>query len=751
MKLNELKLIILESSSNVMKVEGENAFKNGLVTNFKSKKIDNIYHIYGIVKDKSKLKEFNTHIKIDLQKKKLEEATCSCDKFKELTSSEHTLMCIHITATAYKFFSVLSNDKKEACECPERQDIERYKILGNTNTTRLIRKTENGSIYYEVQTSLRNGKLMLKPNELKLFLECVENRKIKFKFDYMEFTVPILHKDLPLTFNLKEDNEFIVLTTHKKIPIPLNSNNDVYYFRNELYLPSKNQIKNYVTLREKLKSHGKIVYRKNIHNYTGLISILSNISENINIEQNLINFASNLLKPEFFIFEENGSIYCDVFLRYGSKKVNILSEDRSTDAFIRNYKKEERIIMEVEKKSFLKIKNRFMFRGKDEELFNILSKSKKSIHSLGMVTLGDGFSNRKIYNSTSIKADLYEMDGYYDFVYSIGVMGKSELKSSFDAYKAKDKFYKTRNNDFLDFGDDNVRSFFNVLDVLNINQELEYGIVKMEKIKALYLYKSINNIRSGFIKSPDGLTELEDKLSNINNNNISLPNSFKGTLREYQINGVKWFKTLSEIGFGGILADEIGLGKIIQTIAFILSEPNKKTFIVCPTSLIYKWKEKLEKFAPSLNVLIAHGPERIKAINNNIVEFDVILTTYGTLRMDIDYYNDIIFDYCIIDEEQNIKNATAQNTKIIRKIKAKARFALIGSPIEKNLTELWSIFDYIMPGYLYSKEKFWEKFIQRKVDNLESLKLLIKPFILRRTRKEVIRELPNKINKKLLV
>jgi SNF2 family DNA or RNA helicase len=214
--------------------------------------------------------------------------------------------------------------------------------------------------------------------------------------------------------------------------------------------------------------------------------------------------------------------------------------------------------------------------------------------------------------------------------------------------------------------------------------------------------------------------------------------------------GFKWLRTISELGFGGILADEMGLGKTIQTIAFLLSEKRKITLIACPTSLIYNWKEEFQKFAPSLKVLIVHGAQRVDTINS-FSDYDVILTTYGTLRLDIDYYTDIIFDYCIIDEGQNIKNASAQNTKVIKEIKAKRRFALTGTPIENNLTELWSIFDFVMPGYLYSKEVFQEKFISRGEENLESLKLLIKPFILRRIKKEVMKELPEKVEKKLLV
>jgi SNF2 family DNA or RNA helicase len=151
-----------------------------------------------------------------------------------------------------------------------------------------------------------------------------------------------------------------------------------------------------------------------------------------------------------------------------------------------------------------------------------------------------------------------------------------------------------------------------------------------------------------------------------------------------------------------------------------------------------------------LKAAVVHGAERLKVLDS-LCEYDVILTTYGTLRMDIDYYSDVIFDFCILDEGQNIKNSSAQNTRVVKEIKAKVRFALTGTPIENNLTELWSIFDFVMPGYLYSRDAFEEKFISGRDENLENLKLLIKPFILRRTKAEVMSELPENIEKKFLV
>ena len=183
-----------------------------------------------------------------------------------------------------------------------------------------------------------------------------------------------------------------------------------------------------------------------------------------------------------------------------------------------------------------------------------------------------------------------------------------------------------------------------------------------------------------------------------------VPNTLNATLREYQVSGLQWFKTVSHFEFGGILADEMGLGKTIQTITFLLSEENKKSIIVTPTSLIYNWKNEFDNFAPSLDVLVLHGNKNERAsLSKYMKDADVILTTYGVLKNDFEEYKDTEFDYCIIDEAQNIKNPYSQSSEVVKDINAKVKFALTGTPIENNLVELWSIFDFIMPGYLYSK------------------------------------------------
>ncbi|MDU4472713.1 MAG: DEAD/DEAH box helicase, partial [Clostridium perfringens] len=203
--------------------------------------------------------------------------------------------------------------------------------------------------------------------------------------------------------------------------------------------------------------------------------------------------------------------------------------------------------------------------------------------------------------------------------------------------------------------------------------------------------------------------------------------------------------------------------------AFLLSQKKSKSIVVVPTSVIYNWMDEFEKFAPSIRIGLVYGSKSkrdkvlrdfkrglgIKIEESNLKEksyekYDVLLTTYGTLKNDEKAYENLSFDYCIIDEAQNIKNPTAQATLSVKNIKSRCNIALTGTPIENNLMELWSIFDFVMPGYLFTKERFRERFILDE-SNLSELKSLITPFILRRLKEDVLSELPEKLEKKYLV
>ena len=392
---------------------------------------------------------------------------------------------------------------------------------------------------------------------------------------------------------------------------------------------------------------------------------------------------------------------------------------------------------------------------------SLLSNTKPQICSHIVATVLNGLENlnketndeyidENITITPNITLDISQSrNGYMSMKLDIEVVDSNEYREIFSSYKNNNRLYRMKNGAYLDLKDKNLEQAFKLIDILNIYNDFDN--MKIPNNKAIYLEKLIEDEDLSFVNGSKYVSNVIKKFDKVKSKNYEIPKDLNATLRDYQVSGFEFFKTLSDYQFGGILADEMGLGKTIQTIAFLLSNKDKKSIVITPTALIYNWKNELEKFAPTLKVGLLHAAksEREKILDN-IDNYDVILTTYTTYKNDIDKYKNINFDYCIIDEAQNIKNPDAIITKAIKNVNAKVRFALTGTPIENNLMELWSIFDFIMPGYLYNKSKFKSIFVNND-KNIIELKNLIKPFILRRTKKEVITELPDKIEQKIII
>ncbi len=231
----------------------------------------------------------------------------------------------------------------------------------------------------------------------------------------------------------------------------------------------------------------------------------------------------------------------------------------------------------------------------------------------------------------------------------------------------------------------------------------------------------------------------------------AIPAVIQATLRTYQVDGISWLERLRDMHLNGILADDMGLGKTLQAIIAITQQmhDHKHTLsvVVCPTSLVHNWKEEFGKFNPNIRVLPVDGtPVQRKKLLTEVKKFDVIITSYSLLQKDIEIYKSIPFAYAILDEAQHIKNRGTRNAKSAKMIQAKHRLILTGTPIENSLEELWSLFDFLMPGLLSSYDRFVEKYIrhpsQPKGVCLELLRRKVSPFILRRMKKDVLADLP---------
>lgn len=288
----------------------------------------------------------------------------------------------------------------------------------------------------------------------------------------------------------------------------------------------------------------------------------------------------------------------------------------------------------------------------------------------------------------------------------------------------------------------------------------ELGINNLDNHTELRPLWSLASLQSEHFKEMPIKFSMTSKLSEIQDQMLGkvplsvkeIPEEIKASLRNYQLDGIHWLDRLRNMHLNGILADDMGLGKTLQAIIALTryqkDHPDQRSLVVCPTSLVYNWKEEFVKFNPKLRVLPVDGnPGHRKKLLTDVNQFDIIITSYTLLQKDIEIYKKIAFGYAILDEAQHIKNRGTRNAQSVKMVQAAHRLILTGTPIENSLDELWSLFDFLMPGLLSTYDRFIEKYIRQAQSssmgkNLDVLRAKVSPFILRRMKKDVLDDLP---------
>ena len=320
-----------------------------------------------------------------------------------------------------------------------------------------------------------------------------------------------------------------------------------------------------------------------------------------------------------------------------------------------------------------------------------------------------------------------------------------------EAIKNEQKYITLSSGELVKIANKSIEELVGIVDSIS---NLKVGENKISKIKALQLAQISKNIQEDLVK----IDEFKDLFHKIKNREEIEPNNIKVNLFPYQKLGFNWLKNMYDIGFGGILADDMGLGKTLQTISLLneiyQENSNFTALIIVPSSLLYNWKEEIIKFTGITPVLVeGTAAQRRKIISKGSKGF--LITTYQALRNDIEEYKNREFDVVVLDEAQNIKTTTSQIKKAVMKINSKVNFALTGTPVENNILELWSIFDFVIPGYLDNLTKFKKTYKEAIVNpnssKINNLREIIAPFLLRRTKKEVLTELPDKIESNMVV
>lgn len=562
-----------------------------------------------------------------------------------------------------------------------------------------------------------------------------------------------------LSMELQMEDEVLSLHDMGQEPIiSICEDGSILCYQGGIYLPDMEFLANlrpfFTTLFGKKQS--ELEFRgENMGSF--IEKVLPVIKKNMNIQ------VPEKIKDHYIVEQLQPKLYFDIdrsrqrpvlvarmIFAYGEHEVNPLQDEhKGSYILVRDREEEEQLLRLMYDKHFSVRREQFVLT-KEDEIFQLMtegiqdlcrqfevfySKEYKanSIKKVGMLSAG-------IRLNTDI--NLLEMDVDY------GHIPKEELRDFFRSIKLKKKYYRLKSGAFVNLMTED-KQIDELRDLLSIGEVTEDNKIAFSQTAVMEVDELLPHTQR--ITRDAGYKQLLEDLKNPDKTNWELPNGMEDILRPYQITGYRWLCSLAHYGMGGILADDMGLGKTLQTITYVLANPGTRTLIVCPTSLAYNWQDEFSKFAPQIATQIISGtPQERADLMQQSTDVPVWITTYPLIRKDVDLYKAQIFDACFIDEAQFIKNPTSLGAKAVKAVQAKHRFALTGTPIENTLSELWSIFDFVMPGFFGRYRQFeecYEKPILRDHDSVQMQKLRrkIRPFVLRRMKKEVLTELPDKI------
>lgn len=577
-------------------------------------------------------------------------------------------------------------------------------------------------------------------NKLKGISFSINNYRIKeIKESFpVDTSLSKVNDNYELTFDL-DNIEFIVEDDYEYI-----------LYKGDLYhLNSKEQ-----ELLNELRSNNissLVIENDKLETFTK--GLLKTIRKGLKVDETVtdITLPSSITTKLYFDIRDDSVIASMVF-NYDNKEIDYF--DKSTDV-LRDVNYEAGVLNDLVSYGFEVVKNKILLEDVDLEV-EFIENGLEELAKKYEIFTTEKFKKVKIKKKTSINSMFgIGQDNILSYNFNLGDINSDELVNIFSELKKKKKYYKLKNGDILSLEDEALQQLSNLSEDLELtDEEIMQGKGEILKYRAIYL-DSLKKTKYNIINTDNLFDNFIKKFNEYKNAELTLSKEDLSILRDYQLTGVKWLYNLAVTGFGGILADEMGLGKTIQVIYYLKQmlkdNPDAKFLVVVPTSLAYNWDHEFDMYGSNIRKAICVGPKD-KRVNilKDLSKIDVIVTTYGLLREDEALYEDLSFNTMIIDEAQNIKNNMAGITKVVKRIKANTKFALTGTPLENSVLELWSIFDYIMPGYLANLTKFQAKYKIKDFDEegeklIKGLSRQINPFILRRKKSDVVKELPEKL------
>lgn len=670
-------------------------------------------------------------------------------------------------------------------------DVKFYMLVeGEDNLYLALYDTEKNLIssYSNLNQSKINNYIENLKNEEEFFISWEKEKKS----EYLKLDKTLLEYLLEEEKFVNSNFERIIKKEIKNVPLLIRDNKeiedrlDIYIEINDNLLTKKNVMNSYIY------SQG-VFYKIDIEKNTQftLVDLFQKIdkyeleSYGTLILKNYKNIDLKYEDYETIISEEKTAIPQIIIEKIAFDnslylKINSIISTMDYDFFIKNQIETVLTVNELEKKLEISKINLENLSSDMFEIVKVLTKLQKSIGLKSSYFIDN--ENFIILNEELakefVKKELLQLTGKYS------IIGTDRLrKYNIKAVKPKISGRFSYNLDYFE-GEVEVEvegDKFSIQQLLNNYKKDEYIVLSdgtnalinreyIEKLQRIFKEEDGNKVKVSFFDMPIVQDMIDEKsfendfmgskdffegINKLAEENIDYP-KLNATLRDYQKYGYKWLKYLTDNNLGACLADDMGLGKTLQAIALLTNlheEKKKKSMVIMPKSLIYNWENEIKRFSPKLKVGVYYGINRDFSLLKKV---DIILTTYGTIRNDIENLLEQKFDLLVLDESQNIKNINSQTTKAVLLLNAKKRIALSGTPIENNLLELYSLFRFLNPEMFGSVQEFTNDYIvpiQKYSDTstIEELRKKIYPFLLRRVKKEVLADLPDKIEKLVYV
>lgn len=611
-------------------------------------------------------------------------------------------------------------------------------------------RSMSGSLYSRYESGDEKNRITLTGDSFDRWFDLLEGEPLETEWGN---NLRLLREDPQVGIRVEKQGNSVLLEI--KTPCPYR----FFGSRKSLYALSENTLQRCSpAFREKvypLLEQGQesmCLALKDLPTFCGCV--LPEIGELVEIEDReglLQEYLPEECTTGFYFDMEEETLRLKIVFGYGERTFTPADRPSEKDGVRRDVKAESAAIL-LAQRYFQRQGGSFTLTG-EEEAYDFLTGPLDSFRQCGEVYLSDRLQSRRI-QPTAASVGLSISDGLLTLTLDTGGFPKEELSALYHSLLQRRKYHRLNDGRYLELNGSGYEKMAEMAQMLQLSRkELAKGTVTLPAYRGLYLDGMFSGSDGIQVSRDSRFREMIRSFKALSESDYALPEDMETVLRPYQKTGFQWLKTLESYGFGGILADEMGLGKTLQVITFLATVPKETTqktsLVVCPASLIYNWGEELTKFAPQLSYRLILGTAAERKALRDRADTDVWVTSYELLRQDIGDYSRQEFYCCVLDEAQHIKNAATLTSKAVKQINSRQRFVLTGTPVENRLSELWNLFDFLMSGYLYTNTAFREKLEKPivKSKNPEAsaqLRRLVQPFLLRRRKAEVLKELPPK-------